>query len=883
MSWQDFVLKLRALFRRRRMDEELQEELQFHMEMQAQKNQRDELDPRQAERQARLQFGSVARVIEECREVRGITVIENVATDLRFAVRMLHKYPGFSAIAVLTLALGISAITTVFTFVENIVIRSLPVRDPQQVVSLNWGNETNMSYPNYVDFRDRNTVFSGLVACDFNVVSISIQARDNFRVYGYDVSGNYFETLGISPELGRFFGPLEDVRPGANPVVVISDRYWRTGLAADPNVIGRVIKINGQPFTVIGVAPPSFFGTELFVAGDFWVPMSMELQIAPRHDWLHDRASQTVWTLGRLKPGVSRKQAEADLNVIARQLAEAHPKEVNPKANFMLSPPGLMGDALRGPVTGFGIAFLTVAGLVLLLACVNLAGMLLARSSDRHREIGVRLAIGASRFQLLRQFMTESLILALLGASLGLAITYGVCDLLSSWHPNFDIPVRTTLQPDAAVLAFTLASSVLTVLLFGLGPALHSVRVDLIPSLKGEPGLIRSRRVSIRDVLVGAQIALSVVLVISSVLVARSLQHALTLNLGFNPNDAVSVSFDLRLQGYDEERSRRFVATLLQQSSALPGLKSVGIVNNLPLRPNGGNGIISRADRPIPPRSAWRSAITYNISPGYLEAAGTRLLSGRDLNEHDRLGTQEVAIVNDALAHLLFENESPLGHRIRLGDQTLEIIGVVETGKYQFLGEDPYPAVFLPIAQAGPGSKLTTLVARSELPASQATELLRHTVLDLDPELTLFDTGSLKDQLSLPLFPARAAAIVLGVFGVLAVVLASTGLLALVAYSVARRTHEIGIRVALGARPAQVLSSVLRPTLILSGIGVLIGTLIAVAAGRLLTAVLYGLSPYDPVAYVMAISMIATVAIAACWVPAFRAIHVDPASTLREN
>jgi len=865
------------------MDEELQEELRFHMEMQARKNQRDEPNPTEANRQARLQFGSIVHVTEECREVRGITAIENVVTDLRFAVRMLRKSPIFSAVAVLTLALGIGATTTVFTFLENIVMRSLPVLNPQQVVSLNWGNEANMSYPNYVDFRDRNTVFSGLIACDFNVVSMSIQSRDNFRVWGYDVSGNYFETLGISPELGRFFGPAEDVKPGANAVVVISDRYWRTRLAADPNVVGRVLKINGHPFTVIGVAPPLFFGTELIVAGDFWVPMSMELQIAPRHDWLHDRGSQTVWTLGRLKPGVSRKQAEADLNLIARQLAEAYPKDVNPKANFLLSRPGLVGTTLRGPVTGFGVALLTIAGIALFLACVNLAGMLLARSSDRHREIGIRLAIGASRFQLLRQFMTESLVLALIGGSLGLAVAYGTCHLLSLWHPDFDIPIRTMLQPDGAVLGFTLASSVLTVLLFGLAPALHSVRIDLIPSLKGEPTLIRSRRVSIRDVLVSAQIALSVILVISSVLVVRSLQHALTLNLGFNPNDAVSVSFDLRLQGYDEERSRRFAAALLQKSSALPGLKSVGIINNLPLRANDSNGIISRADRPIPSRSEWRSAIIYNISPGYLETAGTRLLSGRDVNDHDRQGTQEVAIVNEALAHLLFENESPLGQRVRLGDHALEIIGVVETGKYVFLSEDPRPAAFLPMAQTGPGSKLTTLVARTRLPAYEATELLRHAVLDLDPELTVFDTGSLKDQLSLPLFPARAAAIVLGVFGVLAMVLASTGMLALVAYSVARRMHEIGIRMALGARPVQVLSSVLGRTLILSGTGVLIGTVVTVASGRFLSAILYGISPYDPVAYVIAIWMIAAVSIVACWAPASRAIHVDPARTLREN
>jgi predicted permease len=828
-------------------------------------------------------IGPIALHQEECRDAHGTRLIETSARDLQYAVRMLRRSPLFTGVATVTLALGIGANTTVFTFVENILMRSLPVRNPQELVSLNWGNEANMSYPNYADFLDRNRVFSGLIACDLNVVSMSIQARDNFRVSGYEVSGNYFETLGISPQLGRFFTPAEDATPGANPVVVVSDRYWRSRFAADPRVIGRVVKINGYPFTIIGVAPPSFLGTEMILAGDYWAPMSMELQIAPRHDWLRDRGSQTVWTLGRLKPGVSRKQAEADLNRIARQLARTYPNEVNPNANFVLSRPGLVGKTLREPITGFGIAFMTISGMALLLACVNLAGMLLARSSDRHREIGIRLAIGASRFQLLRQLMTESLLLALIGGSLGLAVAYGGCQLISSWHPAFDFPIRTTLQPDGAVLAFTLASSILTIVLFGLAPALQAVRIDLIPSLKDAPISVRFRRLSVRDLLVAGQIALSVILLISSVLVVRSLQHALTLNLGFNPTNAVSVSFDLRLQGYDEAHSRRFIADLLQNASTLPGLKSAAIINNLPLRANESNGIISRADRPMPPRSEWRSATIYNISPGYLVTAGTRLLLGRDVNDHDHEGTPSVAIVNEALVRLLFGNENTLGKRLRLGNQAVEIIGVVETGKYEYLSEDPHPAVFLPIAQTGLGPKLATLVARTPLPAQQATDLLRKAVLDLDPELTLFDKGSLKDQLSLPLFPARAAATVLSVFGVLAMVLAGTGLFALMAYSVARRTREIGIRMALGARPGQVLSSVLRRTLILSGIGVSIGALVTVATGRLLSAILYGISPHDPMTYATAILLMAVVALLACWSPAARAIRIDPARALRDS
>jgi predicted permease len=543
---------LRSLFQHQRIEADLDDEIRDHLEQEIRNNVRAGMSPEEAKFAAQRLVGPVSLYKEECRDARVTSFMENFARDLRYGMRMLRRTPLFTAVAIVTLALGIGANTTVFTFVENILMRSLPVRNPQQLISLNWGRETNMSYPNYLDFRDRNTVFSGLVACGFDVVSMSIQARENFRVYGYEATGNYFETLGIAPELGRFFTPAEDAKPGANPIVVISDRFWRSRFAADPQVIGRVVKINAYPFTVIGVAPPSFLGTELIVAADFWVPMSMELQIAPGRDWLRARGSQSVWTLGRLKPGVSRKQAEADLNRVARQLAQTYPNEVNPKAKFVLSRPGLVGNMLRGPITGFGVAFMIVAGMALLLACVNLAGMLLARASDRHREIGIRLAVGASRFQLLRQLMTESMLLALIGGLLGFAVAYGVCHLFSSWHPAFDIPIRTTLQPDTAVLAFTLAAAFLTILLFGLVPGLQAVRIELIPSLKDEPISARFRRLSARDLLVAGQIALSVILVISSVLVVRSLQRALTLNLGFNPNNAVSVSFDLKLQGYDE-------------------------------------------------------------------------------------------------------------------------------------------------------------------------------------------------------------------------------------------------------------------------------------------------------------------------------------------
>ncbi len=876
---------LRALLRRRQAEADLEDEFRDHLEREIESNITTGMAPEEARPAALRLMGPISVHQEECRDWRGAVFLETCARDVRYAVRTFRRTPLFTAAAVLTLGIGIGAITTVFTFVDNILLRPVPGRSPQQLAFLNWGEMVNTSYPNYADLRDRNRVFSSLIAYRYNPVSMSLQARENYRVWGYEATGNYFVALGIKPLLGRFFGPEEDDKPGAHPVLVVSHRFWRSRLAADPNAVGRQVKINGYPFTIIGVASPGFAGTELIVDADYWVPMSMELQVEPGNDWLHSRSARNIWTMGRLKPGVSRAQAEANLNHLARQLAATYPDVVDRKARLRLSPPGLIGQAFRGPITGFGVVLMSIGGLVLLLACVNLAGMLTARAADRRREIGLRLALGVSKTRLLRQLMTESLLLAAIGGLLGFGIAFGACRLFSSWRLNIDIPIDAALQPDALVLGFTAATALCTTLLFGLMPALQAMRTDLIPSLKNAPAHGFGRWHP-RDLIVTGQIALSVILVLCSLLVARSLRHALTLNLGFKPANGVSASFDLRLQGYDRRRSRSFDAALIANASALPGIQAVGIINNLPLRIEGEEeSDVSRTDRPVPPPSERRGAIIYKISPGYLQAAGTKLFLGRDFNSYDRERAPAVAIVNQAFTDLLFPKENPLGKHFRTSmnaaDAGMEIVGVVETGKYEYLGEDPMPVVFLPIEQTGTAE--TTLVARTALPARQAAELLRKTILDLDPELTAYSVGGLKDQLALALFPARAAAIVLGSFGFLAMVLAATGLFALMAYAVARRTREIAVRIALGARPGQVLSSVLKRTLALCAFGVLLGAVATLAAGRLLSAVLYGVSPRDPVAYATTILLMAFVALLACWSPAARAIHIDPARTLREE
>jgi predicted permease len=785
MRWPARVqMFLRSLFGRGKMEAGLAEELREHLEAEIASNLRTGMTPEEAGFAARRSIGSVSLFQDECRDARGTAFIENCWRDLRYAFQLLRRTPLFTAAAVLTLALGIGANTAIFTFVENIVMRSLPIRDPQQVVSLNWGEGSNMSYPNYLEFRDQNTVFSSLVATRLNQVNLSLQPRNNFLSWGYEATGNYFETLGVQPLIGRFFGPSEDDKAGAHPVMVISYKYWQTRFAGDVGVLGKIVKANGHPFSIIGVAPSSFAGTELIVSADFWVPMSMEREIEGGYDWLHQRYASNAWIMGRLKNGVTHAQATANLDQIAHRLAQTYPNQIDAKARFHLSRPGLVGTALRRPITSFAIVLIGIATAGLLLACANLAGMLLGRASDRQREIGIRLAIGAGKWQVFRQLMLESLLLACTGGLCGFALAMTACRIFSAWQPAFDLPLNTTLQPNWIVSCFSLLVTLSTTVLFGLVPALQAVQTAVLPSLKNEPSSNRLRKWSVRDLLVVGQIALSVVLVICSALVARSLQQALRLNLGFNPNNAASVSFDLRTNDYSTENSRRFDATLLERASALPGMEAVGIINNPPLRMSHENsGTISRADRPVPKPADRRGAVIYKISPGYLKAAGTRLLSGRDVNVYDRDGVERVAVVNEALTHLLFGKDDPLGRYVRLSnddaDRGLKIVGVVETGKYEYLGEDPHPAVFLPIAQTE--TAWTTLVARSSLPSAAATELLRKTVLDLNPELTLSNTGSLKDQMALPLFPARAAATVLGIFGALAMLLAATGLFALMA------------------------------------------------------------------------------------------------------
>ncbi len=809
--------------------------------------------------------------------------------DLRLAIRLLRKNPAFTLAAAITLALGIGANTAVFTAVNSVVFRSMGVERPQELVSLNLRGQREtptLSYPDYRDIRDRNQVLTGLAAYGFNGISLSQGPGNNKILWSYIVSGNYFDVLGVKPFLGRFLHQEDDVKKGAHPVAVMSYACWQNRFGSDPGVAGKHIKLNGFDYTVLGVAPRGFFGTERVYTPELWVPMAMQAQIEPG-DWLEERADHDIFVVGRLRPGVTQERAEAALNVIAQRLGQEYPTS-DAGLKIVLSPPGLAGSYLRGPVLGFSGVLMLVAGLVLLIACVNLAGLLLARATDRRKEIAVRLALGASRLRLVRQMLMESAVLSLVGGAAGLLLAKWLTDLLVAWRPPVNIPVFPPLSLDSRVLIFTAGVSVLAGLLFGLAPAWQATGGDLTPALKNEALTRRFGRWHARDMLVAAQVGLSVVLLVGSMLMVRSLKHALSLNLGFEPRHAASVSFDASLHGYDAKRATDLQHRLLEKARSLPGIESAGIIDDLPLNLHIQDSYIFVEGRPVLEPAQTPVATHFRISPGLRETFQTRLLSGRDFDDRDRAESKPVAIVNEAFVQqILLHNQSgtnpdALGKRFRSGAKDLpliEVVGVVETGKYEALAEKPSPAVFRPIFQVADTD--TTIVARSSLPEAAVAAMLKRTVEELDSEIALTSQGSLTEQLGLALFPARLAASVLGAFGVLAIVLAGTGVYGMMAYSLARRSREIGIRMALGARHQHVMSAILGRGAALLGGGVLAGVVLSLIVGRFMTAMLYGVSALDAPAYAEALALIALVAAGSCWFPARRAARVDPAMVLR--
>jgi len=806
--------------------------------------------------------------------------------DLRYGARMLLKQPGFTLIAVLTLSLGIGANTAIFSLVNVVLLRPLPVAQPDQLVALNSvsldgkRNFPTFSLPNYRDLRDRNDVLAGLTAYLPTPVSLSNHGV-NTRLWGALATGNYFELLGLKPALGRLFTPADDIAPGAHPLVVLSHDCWQQRFGTDPGIAGKSVLVNGRAYTIIGVAPARFYGTEIGIRTEMWFPSMMLAQIQPGRDYLNDRETFNFFVIGRRKADVTTLQAEAALKNIAAQLAAEYPK-ANEGLTIMLSPPGLFAAFLRGPVLGFAGVLMLVVGLVLLLACINLANLLLARATGRSKEIAVRLALGASRGRLIRQLLTESVMLSCVGGALGLLLAYWVMDAAVAFKPPMDIPLTLDLQLDYRVLLFTAAASMLTGALFGLLPAWQTTKPELVPALKDETDLGGYRRSWLRSTLVVLQMALSLVLLVCAGLVLRGLQNAQLINPGMITQHAVKMSFDLKLQGYDEKRVQQFKQQLLERVRALPGVQAAGLTDFMPLSLNVSNETIQIEGQPEQKGGNAPTVMAGECSPGMLAALGTQLLQGRDFTEADAEAGRRVALVNEAFARRFWPGQAALGRRFSLDGLDgpwVEIVGVIEDGKYFSLSEAHGPFFYRNLRP--PAGSFLSLVARTNGEPQAMLTALRREFQQLDATLPVYNVKTLTEHMDVSLFPARVAAALLGSFGLLALSLAAIGIFGVMSYAVSQRTREIGIRMALGANAAQIVRLIVSQGLTLTALGLALGLGLAFAGTRLLSVVLYGVSATDALTFIGISLLLASVALLACWLPARQATKVDPMIALR--
>ncbi|HEX5964701.1 MAG TPA: ABC transporter permease [Pyrinomonadaceae bacterium] len=810
--------------------------------------------------------------------------------EISYAIRSLLQRPGFSLVAVLTLALGIGDNTAIFSLVNTVLLRSLPVERPDEIVAMNMRREDDamsaMSYPNYVDFRDRNEVLAGLVVYRFVPLSLS-RSGNNERIWAYEVSGNYFDVLGVKPIHGRTFLPEEDKTRLTHPVVVLSYVGWQRRFGGDPAIVGKDILINNHQFRVIGIAPEAFKGTEQVYEPELWLPASMSEWAEPGSTWLDQRSDNNMFAIARLKPGVTGPQAEASLNILAQQLAKEFP-DSNEGQTVKIGPSGFIIPELRGAVVNFTWVLMAAVALVLLVTCTNLAGLLLARATDRRREIAIRLAMGASRTRLIRQLLTESLLLSIVGGAAGVFLAVWIVKGLLAFKPPIDFPLTIDLALDWRVLLFSLGVSLVAGAVFGLAPALQSTRPNLLHALKDTSAQGGAGRTRLRSVLVVAQIAISLIVLVAAGLVVRTLQQLQTMNPGFDPQNALTMSFDLSLQGYDDARGQQFYRQLVERVRALPGVKSAAVSSYTPLSLNYNSRGIYVEGAPIERGATMPSSMNASVGPRYFETMATPIVAGREFTEQDVEKSEQVAVVNETFVRRLIPAAaSPadaVGKRFSFGDAKgpfLKIIGVAKDGKYFNIAEDPRTFVWTSLEQEYWSSG--SLMVRTTGNPEPVFAAVRGEVQALDPNLPLFEVKTLKDHMRLALFPSKIAAMVLGVFGLVALFLSAIGIYGITSYAVAQRTHEIGIRMALGAQLGDVLRLVLNQGLKLTLIGAAIGLIGAYLTTRAISAVLYGVSATDPLTFISVSVLLIGVALFACYVPARRATKVDPLIALRNE
>ncbi|HZZ41201.1 MAG TPA: ABC transporter permease [Acidobacteriaceae bacterium] len=811
--------------------------------------------------------------------------MEMLAQDIRYTLRTLLRAPGFSVVVILSIALAFAANATVFSVANGLLWGVLPVRDPGRIVMFSEGN--SFSWPDFIDYRDQTTaIFADGIAAHFPLIPASIGGKgEPERVWGQSVSGNFFPMLDVPMTLGRSILP-EDDTAARDHVVVLSYGLWRRRFAADPNIVNRDLALNGQHYTVVGVAPPGFYGVDRGITSEFWVPLAVSEEILPDltadGSLSNQRTNQWLMLDGRLKPGVTRARALVLVNVVKKRLDDAWHKDDKTHEKITLQTGGALIAGSATPAFTLMAVLMIVVGLILLVACANVANLLLARATGRQKEIAIRLAVGAGRRQLVRQLLIESFVLSLAGAGLGFLLAAVAAHAISRVQLPLPFPIAFDFNVDWRVALFTLGLSAITAVVFGLVPALRASRPDLVGSLKDGPaGFGHSPRSRMRNTLVIVQVSLSLVLLTTAGLFLRSLGNASSIDIGFKSANLLIMSMDPKLQNYSHDKTTKFLAQLHDRVAALPGVRSVSFVGVVPLS-IGGQADNFAVDAAQGRPAQNHIAFVDNVGSGYFQTMGIPLLRGRGFAP--QLDGPTAAIVNQTMAAHLFPGQDPIGRTIRQDKTKYTIVGIARDSKLRTLGEKPSDAVFL-FLNASPEKANsffgTTILVRTSMDPRALTSSVRDQINALDPNMAVFNAETMQQHVDKSLLLPRISALLLGIFGAIGLTLASIGLYGVMSYSVRRRTREIGIRMALGAKRPTVLRMILRQGLILTAIGLAIGLAIAIALGRFTASVLYGTSGTDLLTFVTVSLVLLVTAAAAVLVPALRAAHVEPTTALR--
>ncbi len=896
--------RLAALFKRDKLEQELDEELRYHLERDAEQHRKFGMDQTAAQYAALRAFGNVESSKEECRDARGIKFLDDLIRDIRYSFRLLVKNPTFSFVAILTLALGIGANSAIFSLVDAVLLRSLPVKEPEKLVLFGKGIDIGLtdgfpndspdlfSYPFYKDVQQQAGVFSdvgALLSIAWTVHGLAgshdvVPRRMEVQL----VSGSYFNVLGIDPDRGRLISEEDDKVPGMHPVAVVSDAWWKQQFGGNDNVIGESIRIDKTAYTIIGVAPKGFTGTTVGQAPDVWIPLAMEPQLPPHWNGRDQRNFQSLFLIGRLKEGVSREQANAVVNVLYKRflqdLAGPQPSaDVRQRMNASveLTPAGKGIDGVRRDFALPLRVLMVVVAIILLIACANIANLLLARTAVRNREIVLRLALGARRISLIRQFITESLILALIAGAAGVLLAWWGTHLLVAMASSGPRPLPLDVTLNFRVLGFTLLVSVLSAVVFGTAPALRATRGDLNTTLKDGKGALRpSTQNRLGRSLVVAQVALSLMLMIGAGLFVRTLRNLEDIPTGFNAQNVALFNIDTASTGYNDEQIGKLQVEAEDRVKQVSGVEAAAF-SFLTFNQGGWTSPLFTRDE-TPPQGEARVVRQNVVGEDYFKAMGVQLVSGRAFNRFDTAQSQKVAVVSETLAQHFYPNTSPLGkHFGKSAESTgaVEIIGVVKDVKYHTLTEDSRPMVYFPLTQMP--QPVNNFVVR--VSSDSVIPAVRQALRNFNSNLPIDDVVSLEDHVSRSLAQQKLIARVASFFGVLALVLASIGLYGVLAYAVAQRRNEIGIRVALGASSADVLKLVLRNGMTMTVIGLVLGVGGALALTRLVATLLFGVTPTDLLTFVGVSMTLVVVALLACYIPARMATQVDPLTALRDE